>query len=194
MADLTSHDVVSSATENALASSPFRPLRSAREPALTHLPVKERPLRPPYLTPRNVLLTAVVGTTLAMAGLYARARALDDGWQVGELRADGLRIVPTGRADASAVLPPRQFTDSATRHAYWVATQIPEVLNQLYCWCGCENTGQHRSSLACFEDMMGTDCEICQGTAEIAYTMVRHGTTNAAKIQSAVDARWGPRG
>ena len=146
-----------------------------------------------HLTPRNVLLTAVLGTTLAMAGLYVRAHTLDDGWQVGELRADGLRIVPTGRADASTVLAPGQFADSATRHAYWVATQIPEVLNQLYCWCGCENTGQHRSNLACFEDHMGTDCEICQGTAEIAYAMLRAAGTGPAKIQAAVDARWGRR-
>ena len=148
-------------------------------------------MRPPiHLTPRNVLLTAVLGTALAMAGLYARARALDVGWQVGELRSDGLRIMPSGRDDASAALAPSQFADSATRDAYWVAARIPAVLNQLYCWCGCENTGQHRSNLACFEDLMGVDCEVCQGTAEIAYSMVQRGITDPRTIQAAVERRW----
>lgn len=153
---------------------------------------RQRPtMRPPiHLTPWNALLTAVLGMALAVAGMFARSRALDDGWQVGELRSDGLRIMPSGRDDASAVLAPSQFADSATRHAYWVATRIPAVLNQLYCWCGCENTGQHRSNLACFEDLMGVDCEVCQGTAEIAYSMVQRGITDPGTIQAAVDGRW----
>ena len=151
-----------------------------------------RPLT--WVTPRNVLLSAVVATGVAVAGLSARVRSVDDGWQVGELREDGLRIIPSGSTDASAVLEPEQFADSATRQAYWIATQIPETLNELYCWCGCARTGQHRSALACFEDRMGVDCEVCQGTARIADRMVRQGTTDAADIQAALDARWGRRG
>ncbi len=81
-----------------------------------------------------------------------------------------------------------------TRHAYWIATQIPEVMNQLYCWCGCENRGVHRSALGCFEDRMGENCDVCQGTAEIAYEMIQKGVTDAGKIQAAVDAKWAPKG
>lgn len=110
-------------------------------------------------------------------------------WSVGELRENGLRIIPSGRSDASAVLDPAQFTGK-TRHAYWVATQIPATLNQLYCWCGCENRGVHRSNLQCFEDGMGANCDVCQGTAEIAYEMTQRGVTDAGKIQAAVDAKW----
>lgn len=137
---------------------------------------------------------AYTGKRPAATGLSAArgAVAADTGWTVGELRRDGLRIIPTGRSDASAVLDPAQFADSTDRHAYWVATQIPETLNQLYCWCGCENRGEHRSNLQCFEDRMGVDCDVCQGTAEIAYSMVQQGITDAAKIQAAVDAKWGP--
>lgn len=115
------------------------------------------------------------------------------GWEVGELRDDGLRIIPSEPSDASRVLDPEQFTDPQVKRAYWIATQIPEVLNQLYCWCGCENTGVHRSNLACFEDLMGVDCDVCQGTAEIAYAMVQRGVTDAARIQAAVDVEWGPK-
>ncbi|MBU7440625.1 hypothetical protein A8H39_03840 [Paraburkholderia fungorum] len=110
------------------------------------------------------------------------------------LRPDGLRIIPSGRSDASHVLDPAQFSDKAVRHSYWVATQIPAVLNRLYCWCGCENRGVHRSNLQCFEDKMAVDCAVCQGTAEIAYQMTQNGVRDAGKIQAAVDAKWAPKG
>lgn len=117
----------------------------------------------------------------------------DTGWTVGELRENGLRIIPSGPSDASLVLDPEQFDSPEVRHAYWIATQIPETLNQLYCWCGCENRGVHRSNLACFEDRMGVDCAVCRGTAEIAYERVQQGITDAGKIQAEVDAKWGPK-
>lgn len=116
------------------------------------------------------------------------AAGCSGGTPVGERRASGLRLTPHGRQDASHVMPPTVFADSATRHAYSVATQIPGVLNQLYCWCRCENSGHHRSNLQCFEDRMGEDCDVCQGTAEIAYRMVQQGVRNPAQIQAAVDA------
>lgn len=147
-----------------------------------------------HVTPRIVLVIAVIAS-LAFSGhlalRYASARANDE-WEVGELRPDGLRIVPSGRADASAVLDATQFSEPRTRHAYRIATQIPDVMNQLYCWCGCENSGQHRSSLACFEDRMGEDCDICQETAEIAFAMVRRGEARPGTIQAALDRKWGP--
>jgi hypothetical protein len=41
---------------------------------------------------------------------------------------------------------------------------------------------------------MGKTCQVCQGTAEIAYGMVQRGSADAAKIQAAVDAKWAPPG
>lgn len=38
---------------------------------------------------------------------------------------------------------------------------------------------------------MGINCDVCQGTAEIAYSPVQQKSTSAAKIQAAVDAEWG---
>ena len=157
--------------------------------------------RPKWMVPVVLILAAIVGATVYPslgAGVDREPVASglgfsgDTGWQVGELRPDGLRIIPSGRSDASAVLDPARFADAKVRHAYWVATQIPEVLNQLYCWCGCENRGVHRSNLQCFEDEMGVSCDVCQGTAEIAYDLVQKGVIDAATIQAAVDAEWGP--
>lgn len=119
--------------------------------------------------------------------------AADSKWTVGMLRPDGLRIVVSGREDASHVLDPQRFSRPEVRHGYWIATQIPALLNKLYCWCGCENRGIHRSNLQCFEDEMAMDCPVCLGTAEMAYQMSQKGITDAAAIQAAVDARWRPR-
>ncbi len=141
---------------------------------------------------------AIAFGALAVAALFVVALvkpawhggAAGGSWSVGQLRPDGLRIVVTGRSDAGHVLDPNEFARADVRHAYWVATQIPALLNQLYCWCGCENRGVHRSNLQCFEDTMGADCDVCVGTAEIAYRMSQQGITDAAKIQAAVDAEW----
>ncbi len=132
---------------------------------------------------------------LAPVVMLVYAQVNDGGWEVGELREDGLRIVPSGRSDAGAVLEPEQFTDQPVRHAYWIATQIPETLNQLYCWCGCEDRGVHRSNLQCFEDLMAVNCDVCRGTAEIAYRMIQEeGVTDPGRIQRAVDEVWAPEG
>lgn len=117
----------------------------------------------------------------------------DTTWTVGELRPDGLRIEPSGRSDAGAVLDPARFANTEVRNAYSIATRIPGMLNQLYCWCGCENRGIHRSNLECFEDAMAVNCAVCRGTAEIAYRMVtEEGITDAGVIQRAVDEEWAP--
>ena len=137
-------------------------------------------------------LTPVQKAGQTGAGAVRPRASVDSQWQVGMLRPDGLRIAVSGRDDASAVLDPQRFTRPAVRHGYWIATQTPALLNKLYCWCGCENRGVHRSNLQCFEDNMATDCPVCLGTAEIAYDMSQKGITDAAKIQAAVDVRWRP--
>lgn len=43
------------------------------------------------------------------------------GWTVGMLRPDGLRIIVTGREDASAVLDPQRVSQAEVRHGYWIA-------------------------------------------------------------------------
>lgn len=143
--------------------------------------------------PRWMVAAVAVATLLVIAGVgvFLQHRAAEE-WTVGELRDDGLRIIPSGRSDNSAVLDPRQFDRHEVQRAYAIAYEIPEVLNQLYCWCGCENRGVHRSNLGCFEDEMSVNCAVCRGTAEIAYDMVQQGVTDVGDIQAEVDARWAP--
>ena len=62
-----------------------------------------------------------------------------------------------------------------TREAYQAAKEIPEVLNQLPCYCGCMQNFGHKSNLYCFHDEHGADCALCQDIALEAREMHRQG-------------------
>ena len=51
-------------------------------------------------------------------------------------------------------LPPSMFTGK-TREAYQVAKDIPEVLEQVQCYCGCRRSAGHQNNLFCFTDDHG---------------------------------------
>lgn len=104
----------------------------------------------------------------------------------GDLNAQGLRLTPSGRSDASHVVAPERFPHPRVSAAYRTAREIPETLNQLYCWCGCIERGM-RSALECFESDHGAACEVCLQTARIAGESVRRGVRDAGEIQRAVD-------
>jgi hypothetical protein len=104
-------------------------------------------------------------------------------------------VVATGRSDASFVLDPNRFADSRQRDAYAAAREVPAVLNQLYCWCGCkENPAtRHRALLECFESEHGSDCDICMGEAAIARSLVQQGVTDVRRIQDQIDMNFAPK-
>lgn len=144
---------------------------------------------------RQLLLGAVVLLSVASFAGWAVPRYGPGGtgsWEVGELRADGLRLVPSGPWTAADVLAPRALRSEADLEVYGIAREIPGILNQLYCWCGCVKQGRHRSALACFEDPSATGCGVCRETARIASREVRRGITDPARIQRAVDRQWAP--
>jgi len=139
-------------------------------------------------------------TVLLLAGVFAAWAVPRYGpdargpWEVGELRANGLRLVPSGPSDASAVLDPSSFEHPMSRELYGIAAEIPAIMNQLYCWCGCVKQGRHRSALACYEDKSAVGCGVCQETARIAWREVQDGVRDPARIQRAVDREWAPPG
>ena len=55
------------------------------------------------------------------------------------------------RRETRATLDPARFVGKA-RLAHQVAREIPEVLDQLYCYCGCDRHGGHTSLLSCYTD------------------------------------------
>lgn len=61
-------------------------------------------------------------------------------------------IKPESQASAlPATLPPDMFTGKI-RQAYQVAADIPEVLVELNCHCGCDKSQGHQNLLDCFSD------------------------------------------
>jgi hypothetical protein len=104
-------------------------------------------------------------------------------------------VEPTDHSDASFVLDPARFADSRQREAYAAARQVPAVLNQLYCWCGCKENPRthHRALLECFESEHGSGCDICMGEAMIAKSLVEQGVTDVRRIQDQIDVSVAPQ-
>lgn len=80
-------------------------------------------------------------------------------WGGGKTTAPGLggsgaRPISKGNylfRERRATLSPALFVGKVAR-AYRVAREIPEVLDQLYCYCRCKENVGHLSLLSCFVD------------------------------------------
>ena len=55
------------------------------------------------------------------------------------------------RRETRPTLDPAQFVGKAAE-AHRVAREIPDVLDQLYCYCGCDKHQGHKSLLSCYTD------------------------------------------
>lgn len=58
------------------------------------------------------------------------------------------------RREKKPVLSPALFVGQTAR-AYRIAQEIPDVLDQLYCYCECDRHLGHKSLLSCFTDDHG---------------------------------------
>ena len=77
-----------------------------------------------------------------------------------------------------------------TRTAYEAAREVPEVLAQLPCYCGCMSGFGHRSNLDCFHDNHGVECTMCQDIALDARKMYQDGW-EIARIRDRVKEKYG---
>ena len=67
----------------------------------------------------------------------------------------------------------------------------PQIMDGIYCYCGCDELPDHYSLLSCYEqDGMAQACEICQGEARLAYRLHRQGKT-LGEIRTAIDRNFG---
>jgi len=90
---------------------------------------------------------------------------------------------------SDGVLSPTLFDDAKTRAAYQVAKDIPEVLEQLPCFCGCISHFGHKNNLFCFKDQHGSGCDLCQDIALDAKKMHDQGMS-IAQIQDQIKAKY----
>lgn len=61
------------------------------------------------------------------------------------------RGAPVARRETQPTLDPGEFLGKAAR-AYQVAREIPEVLDQLHCYCECDRYYGHKTLLSCYTD------------------------------------------
>ena len=55
------------------------------------------------------------------------------------------------RRETRPTLDPKRFVGKAAV-GHQIAREIPDVLDQLYCYCECDKTSGHKSLLSCFTD------------------------------------------
>jgi hypothetical protein len=57
----------------------------------------------------------------------------------------------SGLQETRPTLPPSMFSGNISK-AYAIARDIPEVLDQLYCYCRCRENFGHKNLLSCYVD------------------------------------------
>jgi hypothetical protein len=113
-------------------------------------------------------------------------------WFVFSPGGDGLRQLTA--EDLIATLSPDLFAgDLKAQRSYQVAKEIPEVLAQLPCFCGCMLHSGHKSNLFCFKDNHGAACDMCENIALDASEMHKQGLS-VARIKETIIQRYSRSG
>lgn len=86
-------------------------------------------------------------------------------------------------------LDPMMFSGRA-RTAYEAAREVPEVLAQLPCYCGCMSGFGHRNNLDCFHDEHGVECTMCQDIAIDARDFYKNGI-EITRIRQLIKDKYG---
>jgi hypothetical protein len=76
------------------------------------------------------------------------------------------------------VLEPEKFK-LPVKLGYQAAQAYPQVMRQVFCYCGCDRTDKHTCLLDCFTSVHGAYCAICQEEAIEAAACQRKGVSLA---------------
>ncbi len=99
------------------------------------------------------------------------------------------------KADETApILPKDQLWGESFQYpyqirAYQLAAKIPDVLNQMPCYCYCERIG-HKSLHTCFEGTHGAHCGICMKEIFYAYEQTKLKKTPAQIRAGIIKGEW----
>ena len=130
---------------------------------------------------------------LLAGGAVALAAGARPAWA--RLRGASQRVdhpEPRPGIDASRVLTREQLADVPNAlPIYDKVRQIPEIVDGIYCHCGCAELTGYRSLLICYEEKgMAKYCVICQGEGNLVYRLHESGKS-LDQIRAAIDARFG---
>jgi hypothetical protein len=100
-----------------------------------------------------------------------------------------------GASLASTILDPDQFDDPIVRSVYAKAKEVPDRLDQLYCYCHCSKNEmlKHKSLLSCFQSDHASTCQICMREAVQAWSDQQKGLDIEA-TKKAIDMIYGDGG
>ena len=102
--------------------------------------------------------------------------------------------ISTSGLQLVATMSPSLFaSDVKARAAYQTAKDIPEVLAELPCYCGCMLSFGHKNNLFCFKDEHGSACTVCMDIALDARDMHKRGLSTAS-IKETIRERYGRTG
>jgi hypothetical protein len=89
------------------------------------------------------------------------------------------------------LLPASDFSDRPlVARAYRIANEIPLVLAQQPCYCGCDKAFGHTSLLDCFAQSHTAGCGICMGETFFADQMTKQGKTPAEIRDGIIRGDW----
>ena len=106
------------------------------------------------------------------------------------LGGSGGPSLPAGLKLVATMSPSYFSSDPKAQAAYQVAKEIPEILAQLPCFCGCMSQFGHENNLFCFRDEHGSGCSICEDIALDARDMHKKGLS-IDRIKEAIRSRYG---
>ena len=98
---------------------------------------------------------------------------------------------PRPGIDAKRILTRDQLgSDAESIRIFDLVREIPQIVDGIYCYCGCEGQPEHYSPLSCFEsDGMARYCVVCSGEGELVHQLHRKGQT-LDQIRAAIDKRF----
>ena len=101
--------------------------------------------------------------------------------------ADAPRV-PGQLLETRPVLTSALFTGKASL-AYKYAAEIPEVIDNQFCYCYCKKNHGHKTLLTCFTNDHGAKCDTCIEEVLYAYELHKQGKS-IADIVSAIDKKF----
>lgn len=136
---------------------------------------------------KYVLITLALSIGLIFAGTFFYLQTKNA--QRPELDRAQAKNVKYQFRETGKTLPPELFRGRVFED-YQIARRIPEVLDQLYCYCRCEKNLGHLNLLTCYTSWHASTCEICLDEAQLASRMNGRGAS-PAQIQAEIDRRFG---
>ncbi len=135
---------------------------------------------------KKVMPAVILILIIGLAGGYILSCSSGDS----DISVNGHRHMSRGWKgnETKSLLSPSLFFGKVAS-TYKIAHEIPDVLDQLYCYCYCEKNFEHKSLLSCYTDSHASECDICLNEAIRASELRKKGH-NIGEIQEKIDAEF----